>query len=196
MKENLRTTHYSNGTSIPLGDDVSMKKPYRYYPDNNSSNVSTYGYLYNWPAVMHGENASSLNPSGVQGICPNGWHVPSESEWTQMTTYVSSQQKYVCGNRKASDIAKSLASTKGWKGADETCTIGNNPSANNATGFTFHPSGEYCGKYYFFGKEAFLWTTTVEYGSVITPEFIYDYTWVYDNNRDKYYGLSVRCLRN
>lgn len=35
MKENLRTTHYANGTSIPLGDDVSMKKPYRYYPDNN-----------------------------------------------------------------------------------------------------------------------------------------------------------------
>ena len=42
----------------------------------------------NWYAVMHGAASSSANPSGVQGICPAGWHMPSDAEWTQLTTYV------------------------------------------------------------------------------------------------------------
>ncbi|MBR4535035.1 MAG: hypothetical protein IKO62_00075 [Bacteroidales bacterium] len=90
MKQNLRTTHYANGASIALGSSTSTTTAYRYYPNNNSSNVSTYGYLYNWPAVMHGASSSSSNPSGVQCICPNGWHVPSDAEWVQLTNYVRS----------------------------------------------------------------------------------------------------------
>ena len=70
MKENLRTTHYSDGTSIPLGSSGSNTTAYCYYPDDSVSNVGTYGYLYNWPAVMGNSSSSSANPSGVQGICP------------------------------------------------------------------------------------------------------------------------------
>ena len=98
MKENLRTIHYSNGTYIPLGSSTSTTTAYRYYPNNDQSNVSTYGYLYNWKAVMGDSSSSSRNPSGVLGICPIGWHVPSDSEWTRLTDYVSSQSQYVCGN--------------------------------------------------------------------------------------------------
>ncbi len=45
-----------------------------------TSNYTTYGVLYNWPAAMGGFSSSSSNPSGVQGVCPAGWHLPSEAE--------------------------------------------------------------------------------------------------------------------
>ena len=83
MAENLRTTRYADGRKIPLGTTESFDVAYRYYPDDNSANVADYGYLYNWPAVMNGSASSSANPSGVQGICPDGWHVPSNAEWTE-----------------------------------------------------------------------------------------------------------------
>ena len=69
MASNLRTTHYANGEDIPEGNTTSYTEPCRYTP---STDVAAYGYLYNWPAVMHGASSSSANPSGVQGICPNG----------------------------------------------------------------------------------------------------------------------------
>ena len=97
MRENLRTTRYADGTSIPMGNSIS-ETSCRYAPDDNKSKVTKYGYLYNWPAMMHGSRSSDSNPSGVQGICPDGWHVPSDAEWTQLTNYVSSQSEYVRGN--------------------------------------------------------------------------------------------------
>ena len=151
MAENLRTTRYANGESIPLGTSSSTITSYRYNPNDNANNVFTYGYLYNWPAVMHGSSSSSKNPSGVQGVCPDGWHVPSDAEWTELTDYVGSQSEYCChvsSQRSQSDfrcggdrenIAKALASTKGWKTDNESCAVGNNPSANNAPGFSALP---------------------------------------------------------
>ena len=196
MKENLRTTHYSDGTGIAMGSSTSTTTAYRYYPDNNSANVSTYGYLYNWPAVMHGASSSSVNPSGVQGICPTGWHVPSDAEWTQLTDHVSGQNHYVCGG-DSTKIAKSLASTTGWSSSTATCAVGNNPGANNATGFSAFPAGSYDGIYDLFGYDALFWSST---------EFDSDYAWIRylyygdasvdrDNNV-KSIGFSVRCVRD
>ena len=62
MKENLRTTHYADGSAIPVAPSVettSPTEPYRYAPNNNESNVPSYGWLYNWPATVHG--ASPMN---------------------------------------------------------------------------------------------------------------------------------------
>ncbi len=56
-----------------------------------TDNYQNYGVLYNWPAAMDGESSSSTNPSGVQGVCPAGWHLPSDSEWTQLVDYVVDQ---------------------------------------------------------------------------------------------------------
>ena len=92
---------------------------------------ATYGLLYNWKAVTRNSSSSSSNPSNVQGICPTGWHVPSDAEWTQLTNYVSSQSEYVCGNDEE-NIAKVLASTTGWNISTNTCAVGNI--------FTFHLS--------------------------------------------------------
>lgn len=53
--------------------------------DDNSANCATYGRLYTWAEVMQGSSPSFTIPSGVKGICPTGWHVPSYDEWTKLT---------------------------------------------------------------------------------------------------------------
>ena len=196
MKENLRTTHYANGTSIELGSSPSTTTAYRYSPDNNSSNVSTYGYLYNWKAVMGSSSSSSANPSGVQGICPTGWHVPSDAEWTQLTDYVKSQTQYRCNN-SSGNIAKALASTTVWSSSTTTCAVGNNPGTNNATGFSAVPAGYYGGGYNYFGNFAYFWSAT-EYSdnNASNRNLYYDNAFVRRNLDGKNYGFSVRCLRD
>ncbi len=197
MKENLRTTRYSNGTSIPMGSTYSYTDPYRYYPNNDQSNVSTYGYLYNWKAVMGNSSSSSANPSGVQGICPTGWHVPGDAEWTQLTNYVSSQTQYQC-NGSSENIAKALASTTGWSSSTTTCAVGNDPSSNNATGFSALPAGYYYDGYYaVFGGGALFWSAS-EYNGyyAYARGLYYDNVGVYRYGDYKYNGFSVRCLRD
>ena len=202
MAENLRTTKYADGTAIPMGSTYSFTEPCRYAPgsgqsnEENMDNVSRYGYLYNWPAVMHGASSSSSNPSGVQGICPNGWHVPSDAEWTQLTNYVGSQTQYQCNN-SSSNIAKALASTTGWNSSSNTCAVGNNPISNNATGFSALPAGGYYGGYGGFGGSAFFWSAA-EYndGYAYGRGLYYNYAGVNRYNDDKNYGFSVRCVRD
>lgn len=84
MQENLHTSHYADGTPIPMSDEVSVEFAYCYYPDNDSANVTEYGYLYNWKAAMRDSESSNSVPSGVQGACPDGWHLPSDVEWVQL----------------------------------------------------------------------------------------------------------------
>jgi uncharacterized protein (TIGR02145 family) len=196
MRENLRVTKYAIGTAIPLGTSTSINTPYRYNPNNNSSNVSTYGYLYNWAAVMGGSGSSSTNPSGVQGICPTGWHVPSDAEWTQLTDYVSSRSQYLCGNDSTS-IAKALASTIGWDSFSSTCAVGNTPSTNNTTGFSILPAGSCYGSYSIFGYIAYFWSTSL-YGDfrAYSCSLYYGYYSVNHSNGSQIYGYSVRCIRD
>jgi len=195
MRENLRVTKYAIGTTIPLGTSTSITTPYRYNPNNNSSNVPTYGYLYNWAAVMGGSVSSSANPSGVQGICPTGWHVPSDAEWTQLTDYVSSQSQYVCGS-DSTLIAKALASQIGWDNSSGS-ELGDMPSNNNATGFSAMPAGEYNGFYFGFSRYAFFWTATqYDYFLAYYRNLYYLRPRVkrYEDHKD--YGFSVRCVRD
>lgn len=196
MKKNLRTTHYSDGTSIPLGSSTSNTTAY-YYVDNNISNVSTYGYLYNWPAVMGNSSSSSANPSGVQGICPTGWHVPSDAEWIQLSDYVGSQMQYQCSANSAY-ITKALASTSGWAIImSNLCAVGLEPSSNNSTGFSALPAGCYGSNLSSFGSDADFWSATQIYGNfVYYRQITYSGASLYRNANDKSYGYSVRCLRD
>ena len=196
MRENLRTTKYSDGTAIALGSSTSTSTAYRYNSNNDTVHVPTYGYLYNWKAVMRNSSSSSANPSGVQGVCPAGWHVPSYDEWKQLTDYVSSQSQYQCGGTSTS-IAKALASTTGWSSSSTTCAVGNNRSSNNATGFSALPAGYYYGSYGNFGNGANFWSST-EYNSGYAYKryLYYSGANVSSDNYSKYNGYSVRCLRN
>ena len=187
MKENLRTRKFIDGTVITFDLTSSSTYGSYYYPNNESSNARTYGYLYNWPAVSY-------------GICPTGWHVPSKVEWTQLTDYVSSQSQYTCGGDNTY-IAKALSSTSGWNSVSYTCHPGNTPSDNNATGFSGYPAGERSygdsASYWDFGEMAEFWTST-EYNS----RDAYYYQWpvnrseVRSSSSCKEAAKSVRCVKN
>ena len=156
MKENLKTTQFSDGTSIPWSSSNSTV-PARYNPGGNASNVSTYGYLYNWYAVMNGNASSNSNPSPVQGVCPSGWHVPSNMEWSQLTGYVSAFTDFQCDNN-AQNIAKALAATTNWSAIGSIlCAVGYNTNLNNATGFSALPGGTRTGSV---GTDGYFWTCT------------------------------------
>ena len=196
MKENLRTTHYSNGESISLGSTTSSTTPYYYNYTSSSIALSQRGYLYNWPAVMHGANASNTNPSGVQGICPTGWHVPSEAEWTQLTSYVGGQGQYNC-NGNNTYIGKALASQTGWNSSSNTCAVGNTPSINNSTGFSAVPAGDfYSSSYYDASYNTYFWSTYYYSYSVKAFTLYFEGATLGSVLSSKYMGYSVRCIRD
>ena len=133
MRDNLRTTTSpSTGTYLipasSTGYTYTSKQARWYNNDSATYAPMNYGLLYNWNAAVdtfnttYGEtsvntsfsNAVSVTFNGHRrGICPVGWHLPSDAEWTQLTNYVSSQSEYTCGGN-SSFIAKALASAEGW----------------------------------------------------------------------------------
>lgn len=199
MAENLRTRHYSNGDPIELGSFSSTTIPYRYYPAGDSANVVTYGHLYNWAALMNGDTSSEANPSGVQGICPTGWHVPSDAEWTELETFVSGQSQYVCNHQNTSNIGKALASATGWSNSTTTaCGVGTTQSTNNATGFNARPAGNfYASGGNGFGCYANFWTTTkTTGGNAYYYNLSYTSPSLNRSNSGGASGFSVRCVRD
>lgn len=196
MASNLRTTHYANGEAIPDGgENLSETQSYR-YQCTGTTDLSSYGYLYNWPAVMHGASSSSSNPSGVQGVCPNGWHVPSDVEWSQLTAYCSSHTECVCSGN-GNNIAKSLAADHDWHITTAECAVGNDLSSNNITGFSALPAGAYNGSYNGFGNYAYFRSATEYSSSSDYCRYLYSYSaGVGRGNGGKASGFSVRCVRD
>ena len=188
MAENLVTTHYANGTLIleAQGAYSSAQEPLRY----------TTSCLYNWPAVMHGSGSSSSNPSHVQGVCPDGWHVPSDAEWTQLTTYVGGFSEFTCDG-SPENIAKALAINYGWGStSDELCAVGNNAESNNATGFSAARHGLFRGST-ILGPGANFWTCTATgSGDVYYRSIQVNKATVIKDEYPAHYGLNVRCVRN
>jgi len=183
MAENLRVTKDRDGKEIALGSEPSSVTPYRYCPDNQPSNVEKYGYLYNWAAAKK--------------VCPQGWHLPTDEEWTQLTDYVSSQSQYVCGDDK-NNIAKALASMEGWESVSEPCAVGNNPSSNNATGFGALPAGYYHVNYGYFGYAVHFWSALENDSNNAWYRYLHNYYAVVFrcDNCGKDRGFSVRCVRD
>ena len=199
MKENLRATKFPDNTEIALGTYTSSDPCY--YDDSESRiPLEERGYLYNWSAAMHGAVSSSAVPSGVQGVCPNGWHLPSEAEWEALKEYVSAQPEYTCGGN-TSNIAKAMASELWWDSYNGGCNPGDQrTSPNNATGFSAVPAGT-LGVYGYddAGYSAHFWSATENSG--YTAAAIY-YSLDYDTSEFvwattvKERRASVRCLRD
>lgn len=189
MKENLRTTKYSNGLPISLVENTeawaslsNTDKAYCFY-NNDENNGVNYGLLYTWAAATNGEGYSALNPSGIQGICPNGWHIPSSAEWIQLYEYLG-----------GSDIAGGKMKELGldhW--------LYPNDGASNSSGFTALPSGYrmMTGDFYGLGQFAYFWCTTENCLPCGPASW-----WLYSNVPDFYHGgssyfnsgYSVRCI--
>ncbi len=198
MRENLRTTKYADGTSISQGTSDSTTTAYWAYPNGNSSNKTLYGLLYNWKAVMRNSSSSSANPSGVQGICPTGWHVPSDAEWVQLKNHIMSQSQFWCGSENYK-ISKAMSSTTGWNTSTGTCVPGNDLSSNNATGFSALPAGNFSSSsnYNYFRSFVYIWSATEENSTkTYNWRLNKDEVEMYRRSTDKYFGFSVRCLHD
>ena len=184
-------------TTVSIGNQCWMAENLR-YDVPGSTTLDTvypgaplnYGRLYDWATVMNGATTSSSNPSAVQGICPSGWHLPSDSEWNEME---------VALGMAAADTANT-----GWRGTDHgtkmKSTTGWNNSGNgtNASGFNAFPAGFYAsGSFYGLGDYAYFWSST-EYSASGAWNRNLDSgsATVYRTNDTKTYGYSCRCVEN
>lgn len=198
MRENLRTTRYADGTPISQGGVItSLTIAYWQYPCDSASYKHKYGLLYNWQAVMHGLSSFTAAPSGVKGICPDGWHVPTDAEWTELEDYVGSQSRYVCGNSNR-NIAKALASTTDWQGSTNPCDLGNSLNSNNATGFSALPAGTFFqDAVHDFGLCAYFWTATSDDAYNAFYRYLNSgLSCLRRNYESKVVYFSVRCVKN
>lgn len=172
----------------------SNSEPYQYVNAYNgsdisaaaaTSNYSVYGVLYNWTSAMQGAVSSSTNPSGVQGICPTGWHLPSNSEWLQLANQLGG------------------VSVAGGPLKQAGLTYWNSPNylASNSSGFTGLPGGARASNgtfsLYTIGTTGLFWTTDQVNETEATGRDLYFGgnslgTFTYLKN----FGFSVRCLAN
>ena len=175
MAQNLRSTIY------PGGGSITNKIP------NGGSLSSSYGRLYSNSAAMNG--TEKVGTESVQGICPSGWHLPSEAEVNTLKSYLSSQSGYLCSS-STNNIAKSLASKSGWTEDATACAVGNNQSANNATGFNAYPAGIYSGgNYQSYGQSTHF--ILDESGKHLSLAYGQPGCFSWANNGD----ASVRCIK-
>jgi uncharacterized protein (TIGR02145 family) len=173
LAENLKTTHYNDGTPIPNVTDTSWNNlktgAYCNY-NNSSSNSDTYGRLYNWYAATSSHN-----------ICPKGWHVPTDSEWTVLDNYLG-------GDNVAGGKLKETGTTH-WQSP--------NTGATNETGFSALPGGLFAGTSGNIGVDGVWWSSTA---------FRSFDSWYWDTHysssalsRSNYgntIGLSIRCVKD
>ena len=207
MAENLKTTRYSDGTSVPLVESTNgwsaltyIDKAYCFY-NNSSSNAYTYGALYTWAAAMNGAESSDFNPSGVQGVCPTGWHLPSDEEWKQLEMFLGMSQVQA-------DIGEvwERGTDEGGKLKEIGLIHWNSPNtgATNSSGFTALPGGyrsdgENGGEFHALGERANFWSTT-NY-NVNSHAWYRELMNIYNNVYrgiycKKAHGFSVRCLKD
>lgn len=190
MAENLITTKYNDGTVIPnvTVDSTWSSLTTGAYCDylNNPANSTTYGRLYNWYV------AASTNSKNV---CPTGWHVPSDAEWTTMETYLIANGYNYDGTTTGNKYAKSLAATTNWASSTNAGVPGN---TNNKTGFTALPgSYRYNDNVLDAGGHGFWWSSTESSSATAWYRYLHDsdnYFYRFDNK--KVYGFSIRCLRD
>lgn len=199
MAENLKTTKYNDGTDIPLVTDRTewgdLTTPgYSWYANDQTTYGNTYGALYNWYAV------------NVDNLCPVGWHVPTDAEWSTMENYlIANGYNYdgtTDGDRDTNNkIAKALASTTFWLSSPITGSVGNTdyPEYRNKSGFSALPGGTRT-KYRTgeFSTEIGMWWTKTEASStsVWFRSIASSASYVQRYSARKWNGMSVRCIRD
>jgi len=179
MAQNLKYA----GDEVSLGTTTSETEPYYYYVNGDEANTDEYGYLYNWKAAMNGASSSSANPSGVQGICPNGWHLPSDAEWTQLATTLG-----------GTEIAGAMLS-----GNADSWQVGTLTQSEyfGASGFNALPAGDYRSSYSGYGSYAYIWSATEQSSSIVRGRSIgITSTRLLSNSSpQKSFGYAVRCVK-
>ena len=195
LRENMRTTRFSNGDTILPSLSFDFQNATRYCPDGDSSNVEEYGYLYNWNTVSH--QIATNGGKHLQGVCPNGWHIPDMTEWEELFGFLAGQSAMKCQG-DSQYVAKALASKTGWAVSEMDCAIGNQLTSNNVSGFHALPAGMFFGKFDFFGKVARFWSSSVSHAQGKSDVYMsWDEAIVKKSDQEPaVVGFSVRCLKN
>ena len=173
--------------------------------NDEASNCTKYGRLYTWNAAMDSAGLWSTNGKGcgyakyckikepVRGVCPSGWHLPSEAEWSVLLRSGVGGRRLDGSRTSAGDALKS---TTGWNpyGAKEV-------DGNGMDSYGFHvlPAGYKSDVFSNEGNDAIFWTSTESDGISTDAEIIefsnYGSTTV-RTNRHKYYSHSIRCVKD
>jgi uncharacterized protein (TIGR02145 family) len=176
MIRNLNVDHYLNGDSIPEVRDsaqwANLKSGGWCYYNNNPALGAIYGKLYNWYAV-----------NDSRGLAPKGYHVPSDTEWTILSTYL--------GGDSVSGKKLKETGTSNWQSPNE--------GATNSSGFTALPSAGriHNGKFYGIGCFVLWWSSTdFDKGTAYFWEINYIDTYFYRDYTFKEAGMSVRCIKD
>jgi uncharacterized protein (TIGR02145 family) len=172
MAENLNVGARINGLVEQTNNSIIEK----YCNDDNDSNCAVYGGIYQWDEAMQ----YSTTP-GIQGICPTGWHFPTDGEWTTLTTNL--------GNENEAAQMKETGTTH-W--------LSPNADATNSSGFTALPGGYRTLDGTFGGIGSICsWGSSTEYDIYESYYWDLDYSnYVFRNNWYKDSGFSVRCIRD
>ncbi len=174
--------------AVCIGKQTWMAENLRYNApgskcyDNASGNCDIYGRMYPHDVLLGGAPPTDKIPSGIKGACPNGWHVPSDGEWTTLFTFL--------GDKIAAD--KSLKDTLHW--------IGPTGGANNGTGFSARPGGMFTDNFNTFGgigTQAHYWTTS-PMGTDRATQRLFDQTNNSSNHPAAYRkdAMSCRCVKD
>jgi uncharacterized protein (TIGR02145 family) len=187
-----------NVTKKPSGANIT-----RTCYSNLNDNCEKYGGLYTWAVLMNGAASSNGNPSGVQGICPNGWHVPSDAEWTQLTDYLINNYVDINSTNVGNKL-KSCRQVNSPLGGD--CNTAVHPRwESNAThygtndfGFSALPGGGYySGSFNYLGPFGNWWSSTETSSTNAWYRFMcYVNGSVDRDNLNKTTSFSVRCVRD
>jgi uncharacterized protein (TIGR02145 family) len=196
MVENLNTTRYQNGdliqTTIPVTLDIKYETnpKYQWAYNGDAQIVYQYGRLYTWYVLTDPRN-----------VCPIGWHVPSDAEWTTLQNYLIENRYNFDNITQYNGIAKSLATPQGWGFSNEKGAVGNDDFAENAnkTGFSALPCGyrDSNGLFQHFGRNGSWWTSTEE------SNYKAYYRYIFFNRSDlirstnlEFSGASIRCVKD
>lgn len=185
MAENLKVTHYADGTPIDLVTNGTTwsnlsetDKAYCFYSNNEGT---SYGALYTWAAATNGES-SSQNPSNVQGVCPDGWHLPSDAEWAQLRDYI--------GITGAGGKLKETG-TAHWTSP--------NTGATDEYNFTGLPNGQRLdnGTFESKGTYGYFWTSKQSSSGIGSGVYlVYNSGSMLWSSTSKEIGRSVRCVKD
>jgi uncharacterized protein (TIGR02145 family) len=191
--ENLRTTRYNDGTAIPLVTQDAewyylVSPGYCFYNNtNNADSIRKFGALYNWYAV------------NTKKLAPAGWHVPTDSEWNTLVSYLLVHGYDWDSTTTENKLAKSLSATTDWETYGMAGTIGNDLTKNNRSGFSALPSGYRYAQGYSLNIGYFCgWWSATQLDSLSALFRFLNYDKVsFDGDNDaKNSGYSVRLIRD
>jgi uncharacterized protein (TIGR02145 family) len=195
--ENAEMVTYRDGTPIPEVTDPTQWSNLNTGAWSYYENDSTKPRLYNWYAVAGIHDTDPNTPN--KEFAPEGWHVPTDAEWTKLEEYLIASGYNYDGTTTENKIAKAMASTTGWYSFTQTGVPGNDQSANNDSGFNAFPEGtrNYNGSFYNEGNNAIFWSST-EYNTFNAwfRPLTTNNSYLGRNSNYKQNGFSVRFVRD